>query len=74
MNKIEEAKQVLREVGYFVDNLWHTDDVTSKFSMIDNKDAQYILEQALTGGWVMEVINNAIVEVGQDEGFKLIEE
>ena len=26
MDKIEQAKAILREAGYFVDNLWHIND------------------------------------------------
>jgi hypothetical protein len=27
MNEIQQAKEVLRNAGYFVDNLWHIQDV-----------------------------------------------
>jgi len=44
---INQAKEVLKANGYFVDNLWHVNDVKSKFNCTDD-DAQYILGQALT--------------------------
>jgi hypothetical protein len=28
MNEIEKAKEVLRNAGYFVDNLWSIHDIT----------------------------------------------
>ena len=40
---IAQAKFTLKQEGYFVDNLWHIDDVKSKFIVFDNEDAQDIL-------------------------------
>jgi hypothetical protein len=36
-NKIELAKDVLRDAGYYVDNLWQVDDVRKKFKNVDNE-------------------------------------
>lgn len=46
---IHEAKQVLREAGYFVDNLWHVDDVknATEVSLSANQAIQ-VLSMALT--------------------------
>lgn len=60
---IEQAKQVLENNGYFVDNLWHIQDVKSKSSDISDEDAMGILESALTNDWIMEQINVAIGEL-----------
>jgi hypothetical protein len=57
---IEQAKQVLEDNGYFVDNLWHIEDVKSKSDNISNDDAMSVLEQALTNDWIMEQINVTI--------------
>ena len=57
---IEQAKQVLEDNGYFVDNLWHIQDVKSKSSDISDGDAMGVLEQALTHDWIMEQINVTI--------------
>lgn len=57
---IEQAKQVLEDNGYFVDNLWHIQDVKSKSSDISDGDAMGVLEQALTNDWIMEQINVTI--------------
>ena len=35
---LEQAKQVLKENGYYVDNLWHTDDV-HRFGDISEDDS-----------------------------------
>ena len=31
MNEIEKAKAILREAGYFVDNLWTVQDVQDRY-------------------------------------------
>jgi hypothetical protein len=64
---IEEAKQVLKDAGFFTDNLWHVDDVKSKFKCT-NDQAQDILNTALTG--MIGEIHEAIEEAGEIEGFK----
>ena len=54
---IHEAKQALREAGYFVDNLWHVDDVknATEVSLSTNK-AMQVLSMALTNDTTMEQI------------------
>jgi hypothetical protein len=59
MNLIEKAKATLRDAGYFVDNLWHIDDVHSKYTC-DAETAQDILNNALTNDATMEQIWTAI--------------
>jgi hypothetical protein len=73
MNNIEEAKEVLRNAGYFTDNLWHIDDVKDRFNGVDDEDAQEILETALTNDWIMEQIHYGIGEVAEDMGFKKVD-
>jgi len=53
--KIEEAKALLKENGYFVDNLWCVDDVKAKFKCTDEQ-AQDVLEKSLTNDATMEQI------------------
>jgi len=74
MNKIEEAKEVLRNAGYFTDNMWHVNDVKLRFNVTDDEDAQAILEKALTNDWIMEQIHNGIYDTAQDEGYELIKD
>ena len=73
MTEEEKAKEVLRKAGYFVDNLWHVDDVKLRFTVSNDEDAQSILNQALTNDWIMEQIHYGISEAAEDEGFKEIE-
>ncbi len=71
-NKIELAKDVLRDAGYYVDNLWQVDDVRNKFENVDNETCQEILDIALTNDWLTEQIWVTIEEVGTDEGLTFI--
>lgn len=55
MDKIQQAKAILREAGYFVDNLWTLDDVQSRYEC-DNETAQEILDYVLTNESLVEDI------------------
>ena len=50
---INEAKEVLRRAGYFVDALWHTRDVQDRYQC-DKETAMEVLENALTRESIME--------------------
>jgi hypothetical protein len=67
MNAVEKAKKVLRENGYFVDNLWHIDDVQSLHKGASTEDAHRILYAALTNAATMEQIWFAIKDALEDE-------
>ena len=54
---IHEAKQALREAGYFVDNLWHVDDVKNATEgKISTNQAMQVLSMALTNEATMDQI------------------
>jgi hypothetical protein len=59
MNTIEQAKQVLRDNGYYVDNLWSVEDVVSNYNCTD-EEAQEVLDMALQNDATMEQIWYAI--------------
>ena len=67
MNAVENAKKVLRENGYFVDNLWHIDDVQSLHKGASEEDAHRILNDALTNLATMEQIWFAITDALENE-------
>lgn len=67
MNEIEKARELLRENGYFVDNLWQTSDVQSLHAGASEEDAQRILYAALTNAATMEQIWFAIKDALEDE-------
>ena len=66
----EQAKQVLREAGYYVDNLWHVNDVMDRFEC-DEDEAQEVLDEALRHEWLVEnifaIIENRATEMGLKE-------
>lgn len=70
---IANAKLVLKQAGYFVDNLWHVDDVKDRFECEDDDTAQKILNLALTNDYTMETINYSIKDLAELKGLKPIE-
>jgi hypothetical protein len=50
---VEQARKLLKENGYFVDNLWTVDDVQGKFKSTEEQ-AQEVLEKSLTNEATME--------------------
>lgn len=56
---IENAKQVLKKAGYFVDNLWQTCDVTMNHDCTE-EEAKEVLEGALTNEATYQQIWEAI--------------
>lgn len=62
MNEVEKAKAVLRANGYFVDNLWHIQDVQANYIKASDEEAQKILNIALTNEATMEQISFAITD------------
>ena len=68
---VQKAKEVLRENGFFVDNLWHVDDVKLRYNCDDDEQAQDILNGALTNDATMEQIWFAIDMVATDDGLEL---
>jgi hypothetical protein len=56
---IEEAKQTLRDAGYFVDNLWHVSDVTINYDCTEEQ-AKEVLSKALSNEHIFSEIWFAI--------------
>lgn len=71
MTEEQKAKEILRREGYFVDNLWHIDDVKLRYNCNDDEQAQEILQSALTNEATMEQIWFAVDMAAQDEGLTL---
>jgi hypothetical protein len=68
---IANAKLVLKQAGYFVDNLWHIDDVKQTYNCDDDNQAQSILNDALTNDGTINRIWFSIDMVAQYEGLTL---
>jgi len=64
--EIQLAKSILRENGYFVDNLWSVEDVQNKF-VCDDETAQDVLYRALTNEATYEQIWLAIDYTAEDK-------
>jgi hypothetical protein len=73
MNTIEQAKQVLRDNGYYVDNLWSVEDVVSNYNCTDD-EAQEVLDGALQNDATMEQIWYAINFHAEEIGLTKIEQ
>ena len=56
---IEQAKKVLKKNGYYVDNLWHTDDV-HQFGDISEDGAYDVLDSVLQNAYTIEKINEML--------------
>ena len=59
LKNVVEAKALLKLNGYFIDNLWSTDDVTENYDCTQEQ-AQQVLNMALTNEATMEQIFLAI--------------
>jgi len=44
----ENAKDILRDAGYYVDNLWHINDIINGFKCTDDVQAYKILDKVMT--------------------------
>jgi len=66
-SEIDSAiKLHLKENGYFVDNLWHINDVRDRFDCTD-EEAYKILDRVLSSEYAISSIHESISQVAQDE-------
>lgn len=63
---IANAKLVLKQAGYFVDNLWHVNDVKDRYEC-DDDTAQDILHHALTHPYIVERVFEIIQDTFTDD-------
>jgi hypothetical protein len=58
---VNQAKAILKDAGYYVDNLWHIDDVKGYEDFTENDDEAYsVLDEVLQSERIIEEINSAI--------------
>ena len=74
LTEIEQAKAILKQHGYFVDNLWTVNDVTDRYECLGEGEAQEVLLMALTSEWVIEQIWFSIDDTCDLCGIKLKED
>jgi len=60
MNEINKAKQVLREAGYYVDNLWSIEDVRDDDNELTDEQKMQALDMAFDNEYTTEQIFYAI--------------
>ena len=65
----QDLRDELQLRGYFTDNLWHINDVDRLYD-VEQDDALYILNDALTNEWITEQIFSKIEDVASEQGFK----
>jgi hypothetical protein len=53
--KVEQAKQVLKNNGYNICNLWHVQDIKKNY-ICSERTAQNILNKSLTSEYIIEDI------------------
>lgn len=70
---VEEAKEVLRQNGYFTDNLWSVDDVQLNWKC-DEDTAQEVLRMALTNDATTEQIWFSINMVAEEMNLERLED
>lgn len=63
---VEQAKQTLKENGYYTDNLWHVEDVKIEYDC-DNDTAYEILDSVFNNGFLTETIFDIVDDVAFDE-------
>lgn len=70
---VEQAREVLKSNGYYVENLWHIDDVKGKFDCTDEQ-AMEVLNKSLENEATMEQVWYSIREFGDMNGLTEKEE
>lgn len=70
---IANAKLVLKQAGYYIDVLWHVDDVKNKFECNDDQ-AQKVLHNLLSNEYIVTETFSQMDEFAEIEGLKLKEE
>ena len=57
--KVEEAKKILKENGYYIENLWHISDVQQNYKL-DDDDAYNVLDRVMQSEYIISSIFDMI--------------
>lgn len=71
--RLEAAKKILADNGFYTDNLWHIDDVKAKFDCTD-EEAMEVLDNAMRNDATREQVSLAIEICGDANGLEEKEE
>jgi hypothetical protein len=69
LNAIDDAKKLLKEHGYFVDNLWQTEDVKMNYHCTE-KQAQKVLGRVLQYDAIYELVWEGIKYEAEEMNLK----
>lgn len=70
-DKITEALDYLESQGFYIRNTWHIQDVQDKFQCTE-EEAFDVLDDAVSGEWIIQQINDRIIDIGNSQGLKPI--
>ena len=59
---MENSKKILKDNGYYVDNLWTTLDITDRFKDCSDDLAYQILDEVLQSEYIITTIQETICE------------
>lgn len=70
VEEIEKAKEILKNNGYYVDNLWRIEDVTDRYTDEDGNEiseakANDLLNDTLTNEFTIEQIFYTMHDIAQ---------
>jgi len=68
-DKITEALDYLESQGFYIRNTWHIQDVQDKFQCTE-EEAFDVLDDAVSGEWIIQQINDRIIDIGNSQGLK----
>jgi len=68
-DKITEALDYLEFQGFYIRNTWHIQDVQDKFQCTE-EEAFDVLDDAVSGEWIIQQINDRIIDIGNSQGLK----
>ncbi len=64
-DKTTECLDYLESQGFYVQNLWHIQDVQNQFECSD-EEAFEVLDNAVSGEWIIEQINGRILDISNE--------
>lgn len=59
---MENTRKILKDKGYYVDNLWTTLDVTDRFKDCSDKLAYQILDEVMQSEYIITIIQENLCE------------
>lgn len=68
-NKVEEAKEILKKGGYYVDNLWSVPDVMDRYEC-DEDTAQEVLDTVMQAEYTVVGLHESIAMTASDMNLK----